>query len=370
VSTNANPTEGAEAAPRRVRFLVIFGVWTLIGLWSAQQNALLSITTEGRVESWWRLLASALISHWFWALLTPLLMWHTRRIRDDVRPMAAVVAIHVVTLLAVHVADTVMYGALRSLLGMPTRPFRELVFAIGSYNVLTYGLVLFATLALDYRSALRDRAVRTAQLETQLAVARFQALRAQLQPHFLFNSLNAISALIQNDPERAERMLARLSQLLRIAIDTAGTPEIRLVDEVDFVRRYLEIEQLRYGDRLQVSIDLADDTLDSLVPGMLLQPLVENAVRHGVAPHPWPGAVSVHARRRGAHLELVVTDTGRGMSTRSNNGSGAGVGLQTTRARLETLYGDRQSLTLVNLPGGGFETRVTLPWKVAAEVPA
>src|SRR5690606_18555282 len=207
----------------------------------------------------------------------------------------------------------------------------------------------------------------------QLATARFQALRAQLQPHFLFNSLNAISALIQNDPERAERMLARLSQLLRIAIETAVKPEIRLVEEVEFVRRYLEIEQLRYGDRLRVGIDLEDDTLDALVPGMLLQPLVENAVRHGVAPHPWQGAVSITARRRDGQLDIVVRDTGRGVSARSQrsgNGSGAGVGLQTTRARLETLYGTRHTLELVNVAGGGFETRVTLPYKVEAEVPA
>lgn len=263
-----------------------------------------------------------------------------------------------------HVVDAAFYSYLRDAVGSPTRPFSELIFSVASYNVMTYGIIVMVTLSLDYRAALRDRAVRTAQLETQLAIAQFHALRAQLHPHFLFNSLNAISALIQKDPERAERMLARLSQLLRIAIDTATTPEVRLVDEVEFVKHYLEIEQMRYGDRLSVQIDLADDTLDSLVPGMLLQPLVENAVRHGVAPHPVPGSVHIRTERSGRNLRIVVSDTGNGLVVKARSGNAVeGVGLRTTRARLEKLYGSAQELALVHVPGTGFETRVTLPFR-------
>jgi two-component system LytT family sensor kinase len=358
-----------SASPRRLPFFGIFVLWTLFGLWSAQQNVLLTITSGGVVESWSRVLGIALASSWFWALLTPLLMWNTRRVRDRMSARVAVLTAHLATFLIVHVVDAAVYAMLRDAFGSPTRPFVQLVFSLGTFNALTYGVVVMVTTALDYRDALRDRAVRNAQLEAQLAMAHFQTLRAQLHPHFLFNSLNAISALINQDAERAERMLARLSELLRMAIDTAVTPEVRLIDEVEFVKRYLEIEKLRFGDRLSVGVELADDTLDSLVPSMLLQPLVENAVRHGVAPTPGPGRVEIRAERSGAHLHIVVSDTGHGMKTTAvNGGAREGVGLRTTRDRLEKLYGADQELTLVKLDGSGFETRVMLPFRRRAEV--
>ena len=156
------------------------------------------------------------------------------------------------------------------------------------------------------------REARENQLKTQLALAQFHALRAQLHPHFLFNALNAISSLIHSDPARADRMLARASELLRIAIDTAVKPEIPLAHEVEFAKRYLEIERMRYGDRLDVRVDIASETAQALVPNMLLQPLIENAVRHGVAPHAAAGRVEVRAARVGNDLSIVVSDTGDG----------------------------------------------------------
>ena len=356
---------------RKVPLFGIFAFWTLFGLWSAQQNALLTVTSGDPVESWPRLFIIPLAGSWFWAAITPVIMWNTRRVHDRMHSRVRMIVAHIAAFLIVHVVDAAFYATVMDLAGTPTRPFSQLIFSIASYNVLTYGVVVMATIAFDYRAALRDRAVRTAQLETQLALAHFHALRAQLHPHFLFNSLNAISALIQKDPERAERMLARLSELLRIAIETAVTPEIRLHDEVEFVRRYLEIEQMRFGERLSVRFHLADDTFDSLVPSMLLQPLVENAVRHGVAPKPGPGRVEVRAERTGPNLRIVVFDSGNGMDSASLNGrAGEGVGLRTTRARLEKLYGSAQELALVNLPEGGFESRVTLPFRRREETGA
>jgi LytS/YehU family sensor histidine kinase len=222
------------------------------------------------------------------------------------------------------------------------------------------------TTVLDYQDAFRERSLRAARLEAQLALAQFQALRAQLHPHFLFNALNAISALIHTDATRADRMLARLSELLRLAIDTAATPEVRLIDEIEFVKRYLEIERMRFGDRLHVSVDLSVETYDAMVPNMLLQPLVENAVRHGVAPHPGPGRVEIKAAREGQRLGIVVRDTGSGISAKTPNEERSGVGLRTTRERLEKLYGTAQELALVNVPGG-FETRVMLPFRRHAD---
>lgn len=369
------PTDGQDATERppptrRVPFLGIFAFWTLFGLWSAQQNALVTVTSGESVESWPRLFVIPMGGAWFWALLTPIAMWITRRVRNGNVALVTAVAAHLGTFLVFHTMDAAVYAWLRDIAGVAPRTFIQLFFTVASYNGLVYVVVVMFTMALDYRAAFRDRALRAAQLETQLALAQFHALRAQLHPHFLFNSLNAISALIQKDPERAERMLARLSELLRIAIDTAGTPEIRLVDEVEFVKRYLEVERMRFGDRLNVRVELADDTYDSLVPSMVLQPLVENAVRHGVAPNPGPGSVEIHAEREGPALRIVVRDTGNGMKAGGTNGHRReGVGLSTTRARLARLYGDAQQLALVNLPGGGFESRVTIPFHRGEEEP-
>jgi two-component system LytT family sensor kinase len=356
---------------RRPPFLLILGVWTLFGLWLAQQNLLTSIASGREVESWTRPFVTSLLGSSFWALVTPAIMWNTRRLGDRVDSRAGRLAAHALTFLVVHVVDVTVYNTIMSLISStPTRPFIQLLVSLGSFNAMSYVIVVVVTAALDYQDAYRERGLRAAQLETHLALAQFHALRAQLHPHFLFNSLNAISALMHTDVARADRMLARLSELLRIAIDTSSTPEIRLIDEVEFVERYLEIEQMRFGNRLDVRVDLPSETYNALVPNMLLQPLVENAVRHGVAPHPGRGRVEIRAERDGARLGITVRDSGKGMSDEEpNGGHREGVGLRTTRARLAKLYGDAQQLSLVNIPGGGFETRVTLPFRRREEAP-
>jgi sensor histidine kinase YesM len=356
-------------APRRIPFLAIIGVWLLFWLWTAQQNLLITISSGRAVESWVRPFETALLGALFWSLLTPALMWNTRRIRDRAGSRSARIAQHLGTLLLVHVADLSFYSAANSLIGAQTRPFVQLLFSLASFNGLTYAVVVMVTTALDYHDAFRERAVRAAQLETQLALAQFQVLRAQLHPHFLFNSLNAISALMHTDVGRADRMLARLSELLRMAVDTAAQPEIRLIDEVEFVKRYLETEQMRFGDRLAVHVQLPAETYDALVPTMLLQPLVENAVRHGVAPHAGPARVEIRVEKNGPRLGIVVSDTGKGLDPAAlNGGHREGVGLRSTRERLEKLYGSAQELVLANLPGGGFETRIMLPFRRLEEV--
>jgi LytS/YehU family sensor histidine kinase len=167
-------------------------------------------------------------------------------------------------------------------------------------------------------------------------------------------------------------MLARLSELLRLAIDTATSPEVKLIDEIEFAKRYLEIERMRFGERLDVRVNVPVETYDALVPNMLLQPIVENAVRHGVAPLARPGRVEIVAQRLGTQLDIVVRDSGEGINgDRPPNASrGGGVGLTATRDRLQKLYGDKHALTLTNIPSGGFEARVVLPFRVSAESPA
>lgn len=349
--------------PRRLPFLVIVGVWMLFALWQAQMNVLLPIATGREPLPWSRVAENALVFAWFWALLTPVLMWITRRLRDRITSRVRRIAAHAAVFVVVQPLDVAVWSTMSAILGNPTSPFVELLFGWAPFNALTYGIIAVATTALDYHDAFRERGLRAAQLEAQLALAQFQALRAQLQPHFLFNSLNTISALMHKDVARADRMLARLGELLRIAIDSSGTPEIKLIDEIEFVRRYLDIEQVRFGDRLDVRVELPADAHDALVPTMLLQPIVENAVRHGVAPHSGRGRVEIRVQRHGPQLGIVVRDTGKGLDADAlRDGQHAGVGLRTTRARLETLYGNAHELALVNVPGGGFETRVKLPF--------
>ncbi len=359
-------TPFAAPTPRRLPIGAIVAICTLWGLWSAQQNIILTRLSGRAVESWLRPLGLSMSTAAFWALLTPLIMIVTRQIRDRTSTRPQWLAAHIGAFLIMHVIDASAYSALTSVFAPEPRPVIQLLFSLATFNMIAYGMIAVVTTVLDYQDALRERGLRAARLEAQLALAQFQTLRAQLHPHFLFNALNAISALIHKDATRADRMLARLSELLRLAIDTAATPEVRLIDEIEFVKRYLEIEIMRFGDRLNVRVDLPVETYDAMVPNMLLQPLVENAVRHGVAPHPGPGRVEIEAARDGQRLGIVVRDTGAGMAANTPNEGRTGVGLRTTRERLEKLYGTAQELALVNVPGG-FETRIMLPFRRHAD---
>ncbi|MGH7460175.1 MAG: sensor histidine kinase [Longimicrobiales bacterium] len=375
------PDDRPKSPPayRPIPFLGVVVVWLLFGLFLAQQNLLTTISSGGEVESWSRPFVSGSIIAVFWMLITPALVWSTRRVRERVRSILLRIAVYFAIFLVVHVAEVVIWVNAIVLTGGERREILPLLSSIASFNGLTYGVVVMVITALDYQYAFRERALHAAQLETQLALAQFQVLRAQLHPHFLFNSLNAISALMHKDVARADRMLARLSELLRIAIDTAATPTIRLIDEIEFVKRYLETEQMRFGDRLDVRVELPVETYEALVPTMLLQPLVENAVRHGVAPHSGPARVEIRAERKGARLGIVVSDTGSGRDPEECSDQGharaecldvnEGVGLRTTRERLEKLYGGAQELVLANAPGGGFETRVMIPFQLSEDAP-
>ena len=201
-----------------------------------------------------------------------------------------------------------------------------------------------------------SRERKAARLETRLATAQLEVLKMQLQPHFLFNTLHAISALMYRDVESADRMVNRLSDFLRLTLDSSGVQEVTVKREMEYLDRYLEIEQVRFGDRLQVRREIDPDTLDLLVPNLALQPLSENAVRHGIAPRAAGGHIEITARRRGGSLEIEVRDDGPGAGSIRE-----GVGIANTRARLTQLYGPHARLDLGNASSGGFRTSLILP---------
>jgi sensor histidine kinase YesM len=230
-----------------------------------------------------------------------------------------------------------------------------------------------ATYAAHWQEQLSRRfseaARESEQLQARLDQARLQALRLQLQPHFLFNTLNTISALMHRDVDAADAMIARLSDLLRMSLQRVGVQEVPLKEELDFLSKYLEIEQTRFRDRLTVVFDVQADTLDALVPNLLLQPLVENAIKHGIGPRPTPGQIAVRARRNGALLELDVQDNGVGLSAARLTDFNRGVGLSNTRSRLDHLYGSLHRFEFRQPAEGGLLVCIAIPMaELAVEV--
>ncbi len=215
---------------------------------------------------------------------------------------------------------------------------------------------------MDYHRRYRERELAASHLETELTQAQLEVLRMQLQPHFLFNTLHAISSLMHRDVELADRMIARLGELLRATLDHAGAAEVSLQSELDFIAPYLEIEQARLGPRLQVRLDIDPETLDAAVPNLLLQPLVENAIRHGIAPQRGPGLIEIVSRRHNGRLQVRVCDTGAGLPNETPLKEGLGLG--NTRARLEHLYGDAHVFRIAPAPSGpGVEVTLELPFR-------
>jgi Histidine kinase/Histidine kinase-, DNA gyrase B-, and HSP90-like ATPase len=263
-------------------------------------------------------------------------------------------------------------------------------------DLLAYGAIAGLAHSVHFYRRFRERENRALFLESNLAHARLSTLRAQLQPHFLFNSLNAIAALLRRDPRLAEATLISLSELLRLALSHSETQEVSLREELRFVECYLSIQRTRFGQRLRVEEDIEPAALECFVPTLVLQPLVENAIRHGIEPAEKPGLVRLTARRRDGRLELTVEDDGVGLGERvvdlpalkiTNVQASAlpspiakgpapatgvvhprrtGIGLANLQARLETLYGTNQRLELAPRPQGGLTVRVEIPWRAAS----
>jgi len=216
---------------------------------------------------------------------------------------------------------------------------------------------------LSYYSKLRERERRTAQLEAQLSKANLHALKSQLQPHFLFNTMHSISGLMFADVHAADKMMTRLSELLRMTLQDGAAQLTTLDRELDFVSRYLDIEKMRLGERLSIVHDISPDTLDAQVPHLLLQPLVENSIQHGIAKITGNGEIRIASRHEDNSLFLTVTDNGPGFQNTNGKGTKPGVGIRATQERLRTLYGDQHSLNLATLSSGGAEVTIRLPFR-------
>ena len=239
--------------------------------------------------------------------------------------------------------------------------FRDLLLTnVVDDAVFVYIPILLLAYTTAYYRQSSERELQTSRLQAQLEKARLQALKSQLQPHFLFNTLNSISALMLTDVAAAERMITLLGDLLRMSLETASTQMTTLSRELEFLTCYIEIEKVRFEERLTVNFDVATETLEASVPHLLLQPLVDNAIKHGISRLVAGGEIRIYARRDHAELQLEVSDNGPGLRSHRSTAP-SGVGLRITRERLETIYGHDQSLELLSLPEGGFTARISIP---------
>lgn len=285
--------------------------------------------------------------------------------------MIAFCAAHIALTNSASVASSRRIMAERAAAGKPYMPviwtaeYKRSFFQYLDWELLAYGAIAGMSHAAFFAREAHRRELRSAQLEKHLVEAQLQTLQRQLQPHFLFNTLHAISALMHRDVEAADRMLTRLSDLLRMTLDTVGRQQITLKDEVDFLRKYLQIEQTRLGDRLTVQWEIDGETLDCLVPNLVLQPLVENAIKHGIALKSEGGTLRIRARHEGQMLWMEVEDDGLGPSESGLQSLKTGIGLSNTRARLSHHYGANYRFEF-HKRVGAFAVVIVLPWRADA----
>ena len=351
---------------RFLELTLILGFWTIIALSFAGQF-FISSSQLGRPVAWHAALAHSLADWYTFALLSYLPIALSRRLGLDGPEWGMRLGVHFLGSVVFSLLFVVLRGGVALLQahwdGVPLSygiAFRALLLKTWHFNLLIYWVILAVCHALDYYKRYQERVARTSDLERRLAEARLQALQMQLNPHFLFNTLHAISAVMQKDVDAADRMITRLSELLRHALESTHQQEVPLREELHFLQRYLDIERTRFGERLQVRFMVSPDTDELLVPNLLLQPLVENAIQHGIEPHARVGTIQIRAEKRGGILRLEVSDSGDGVSAEAISD---GVGLANTRARLQQLHGDLQSFQLSRGPEGGLQVVITLPAK-------
>ena len=334
-----------------------------LGLWGALVVLFTAPLALTSAISWRRAIAFGV---WFWALwlfFLPAVAWLSFRFPIERRRLVRNLGIHLLACVlivggsrvAFRAADTIIPRKLRF---MPLSPpgFRA------ALDVLLYwSLVGVCQAITNFRSS-QERERRAAELEARLTTAKLQSLRMQINPHFLFNTLNSITALIYVNPRAADEMLGDLSELLRRSLDTMDEQEIPLAQELEFIGAYLRIQQKRFGERLRLEQSVPDELMKAMVPALILQPLVENAIRHGIEPRRGPGLISIEAKQEGKHLHLIVRDDGRGLLADARGSERPGIGLANTRARLQGLYGQNQTFSFGKAELQGCQVDIHVPF--------
>ena len=348
-------------------WLLGFVIWTVLGLLSAVQTSIYFMR-DGRPVAWTPVLIDRLADWYTCAIFTPLFFWIVRAMPWDRARWWKAVGLQMLIALACVPAKYMMYAGI---VGSLIPDYRSVV--VGGLiisNVVTEFMAFGAMFAIIHAVELNRRAMedtaRAARLETRLVDAQLQALQSQLHPHFLFNTLHAISTLMHRDVEAADTMLARLGDLLRRTLDDRARSEVPLAEELRLLDAYLDIARVRFEDRLTVDVDVPSETNNALVPRFVLQPLVENALQHGIGSHQGRGRISIQAARDGERLCLSVSDDGEAGALQGNGFPREGVGLTNTRQRLRERYGADHSLQLTKGEDGGLLVAVNIPFRTVA----
>jgi two-component system LytT family sensor kinase len=351
---------GGLSGQRWARLAFILLVWVLVGLFFSSQIYFYFLGTPKQMPLP-RAVAWQMSAVFIFAVATPLVLWLARRYRVERQTWRRAVPVHLLagTVIsaawaAFHIVIDYYFSGSYANLRWGNLP--RLIFANIDKQLLVYWIIVVISHAADYYQRYREGELRASQ-------AQLQALKMQLHPHFLFNALHSISSLVHSDPDAADKMIARLGDFLRLTLDSAATQEVPLRQELEFLNCYLDIERTRFRDRLTTEIHADPQVLDCGVPNLILQPIVENAIRHGVSQRAARGHVEVRASRAGQALRLEVRDNGRGLpeGSEAKHTKGGGVGLANTRARLQQLYGSNYRFELSNAAGGGAVVTLEIP---------
>jgi two-component sensor histidine kinase len=356
-----------------LKWATVLGVWAVLGIIYAGP-IYLEVRAEGMDHAASRVFSWGILTWCAWAPLTPVMVWLARRYSLVGSTWKRNVLVHLPAFLIISAA----HSAAATFITLTVKPFDNmgkspLAFwprflsrmqgAFGS-DLLVYGAVIGVCYAFDYYRKYREREFLATQLEAQLAQAQLDSHRTQLHPHFLFNTLNGIVSLVRdNKNDAAVNMLVGLSDLLRHALEHSTQQEVELREEINFLELYLNIQQMRFSDRLQITIDIDPDTNRALVPSLILQPLAENALRHGIGRSVASGLVGISSHLENGSLKLIVFDNGAGLPENWQLKSSAGIGLANTAARLQQLYGENHRLDVRNRPEGGVEVVIVVPFR-------
>lgn len=353
------------------RWALILGIWTFVGLVFTLQYYFTTYRSEKPTPFVEALYVQMTWSYLF-ALATPLVLWAATKLPMDRNSWVRSSLLHLPLCVALSVSLTALGFVLMWLnFGWSAeRPFsfeRMGRFIVGNFSeaIGMYLLIALTAYAFSYYRRFQQGELNRLHLEAQLSQSQLQALKMQLHPHFLFNTLHSISALLHKDPELARKMIARLGDFLRLTLENSGTQEVTLLQEMEFLKCYLEIERIRFEDRLSTHIEVATPALNAKVPNLILQPIVENAIRHGIAPRSTPGRIEILAKQENTILRIRVRDNGPGLPDHRTpeNLFQRGLGLANTETRLDRLYGSAHRLDLTNDPNGGVVVTLEIPFR-------
>jgi signal transduction histidine kinase len=356
-----------------VRIVVYIFFWTLLGFLNVSQTYFMR-TTLGRPFDFWEALVYGLTDWYIWAALAPVVWFLGRWFPLEQGRWVRHLPLHVVFSFICAFVTTLLFYPVMSFMSahmeVPQPLWKRLEFSF-MREVHLYLWVYWAILgvghAIDYYRRFRERELSAAQLEARLAEAQLQVLKMQLDPHFLFNTLHAVTALVHKSPDSAEVMLARLSEMLRMSLEASNTHEVPLRDELQMLEPYLEIQRIRFGNRLSVEVKIDSETANALVPNLILQPLVENAIRYGIEPQAGAGLIRIEAKREGKLIRIRIADNGPGLPATGGDSIREGVGISNTKARLRHLYGSSGEFSISNALPRGAVIALGIPCRTAAD---